>query len=272
MADYEGVDALLAAITDASLPQGARDDVVFMAEHRAAREDVDMLREQLIIIGDALTDPGDSPEPAGAAEKARKARKAGKAEEAEKSGKPAGSRTSTATGRPGQGRPAGAPGRSRRRGAFAVGALAAAAVASLVVGMGWLVAQGGAGANDRASADAKAADTGGSLLSAPGYIACSRLIAEGTVARVSQEPGTGQDRITLDVYHYYKPAKGEKEVSFLMERNVDPRLHQGDEVLVGIPRDAAGPDIWTTGDEAIARERSWIVKALPESRGMECAE
>lgn len=270
MADYEGVDALLAAITDASLPQGARDDVVFMAEHRAAREDVDMLREQLIIIGDALADPGNSPEPAGAAKKARKAEKG---KEAEKSGKPAGSRTSTATGRPGQGRPAGAPGRSRRRGAFAVGALAAAAVASLVVGMGWLVAQGGAGVGD-ATSDAKTGrgDSAGSLLSAPGYIACSRLIAEGTVARVSQEPATGQDRITLDVYHYYKPAKGEKQVSFLMERNVDPRLHQGDEVLVGIPRDASGPDIWTTGDEAIARERSWIVKALPESRGMECGE
>ncbi|MFF0141647.1 hypothetical protein ACFYRN_34920 [Streptomyces sp. NPDC005227] len=272
MAEYEGVDALLAAITDASLPQGARDDVVFMAEHRSAREDVDMLREQLIIIGDALADPGNSPEPADAAKKSTKDRKDMKDSKAEKSRKPAGSRTSTATGRPGQGRPGSAPGRARRRGAFAVGALAAAAVASLVVGMGWLVAQGGAGVNDAAS-DAKSdqGDGGGSL-SAPGYIACSRLIAEGTVARVSQEPGTGQDRITLDVYHYYKPAKGEKEVSFLMERNVDPRLHKGDEVLVGIPRDAAGPDIWTTGDEAIARERSWIVKALPESRGLKCGE
>ncbi|MFJ4891779.1 MULTISPECIES: hypothetical protein [unclassified Streptomyces] len=263
MAEYEGVDALLAAITDASLPQGARDDVVFMAEHRAAREDVDMLREQLIVIGDALADPGNS---TGTADAAKTSRKAGKA------GKPAGAKTPTVTGRPGQGRPGSAPGRSRRRGAFAVGALAAAAVASLVVGMGWLVAQGGAGANDTASADSKRADTGGSLLSAPGYLACSRLVAEGTVARVSQEPGTGQDRITLDVYHYYKPAKGEKEITFLMEKDVFPRLHKGDEVLVGIPRGAAGPDIWTTGDEAIARERSWIVKALPESRGMKCGE
>ncbi|MEU8794734.1 hypothetical protein [Streptomyces sp. NPDC048643] len=270
MAEYEGVDALLAAITDASLPQGARDDVVFMAEHRAAREDVDMLREQLIVIGDALAAPGTGSEPADAAKKSGKPRKA---RTAEKSGKPAGSRTSTATGRPGEGPAGSAPGRSRRRGAFAVGAgaLAAAAVASLVVGMGWLVAQGGTGANDAAS-DAKADQGAGSLLSAPGYIACSRLIAEGTVARVSQEPGTGQDRITLDVYHYYKPAKGEKEVSFLMERDVFPRLHKGDEVLVGIPRHAAGPDIWTTGDEAIARERSWIVKALPESRGLKCEE
>ncbi|MFD7789959.1 hypothetical protein [Streptomyces sp. NPDC059759] len=271
MAEYEGVDALLAAITDASLPQGARDDVVFMAEHRAAREDVDMLREQLIVIGDALADPGNS---TGTADAAKKSRKAGKAGKAEKSGKPAGAKTPAVTGRPGRGRPGSAPGRSRRRGAFAVGAgaLAAAAVASLVVGMGWLVAQGGAGAKDAASADSKGADTGGSLLSAPGYLACSRLVAEGTVARVSREPGTGQDRITLDVYHYYKPAKGEKEITFLMEKDVFPRLHQGEEVLVGIPRGAAGPDIWTTGDEAIARERSWIVKALPESRGMKCGE
>lgn len=261
MAEYEGVDALLAAITDASLPQGARDDVVFMAEHRSAREDVDMLREQLVVIGDALAGQGNAKEAAGAAKKPKPSRKT-------RSG------TSPAAGRQGEGRSGAAPGRSRRRGAFAVGTgvLAAAAVASLVVGMGRLVAQGGIGGADDASGDAKAADGGAKSLSAPGYIACSRLIAEGTVARVSQEPGTGQDRITLDVYHYYKPAKGEKEVTFLMGRDVQPRLHQGDEVLVGIPRHAATPDIWTTGDEAIARERSWIVKALPESRGITCGE
>ncbi|MGW3668089.1 hypothetical protein [Streptomyces sp. NPDC005141] len=255
MAEYEGVDALLAAITDASLPEGARDDVAFMAEHRSAREDVDVLREQLIIIGDALADSGKATEPARAAQKSK------------------GSKRSRGPRRSGDGRPEGTPKkRSRHRGALAVGfgGLAAAAAASLVVGMGWLVAHNGmGGASDQGASDAKADSN--SLLSGPGYIACSRLIAEGTVTEVLQVPGTEQDRITLDVYHYYKPAKGEKEVAFLMDRNVDPRLHRGDEVLVGIQQHASTPDTWTTGEKNIARERSWILKALPESRAMRCA-
>ncbi|MFD9467235.1 hypothetical protein [Streptomyces sp. NPDC060027] len=259
MAEYEGVDALLAAITDASLPEGARDDVAFMAEHRSAREDVDVLREQLVIIGDALADSGKAAEPARASQRSQASQ---------------GFRRSRGPRRSGDGRPEGTPKkRSRHRGALAVGvgALAAAAVASMVVGMGWLVAHNGmGGANDQAS-DAKT-DNGaaGSLLSGPGYIACSRLIAEGTVTEVLQVPGTEQDRITLDVYHYYKPAEGEKEVTFLMDQNVDPRLHQGDEVLVGIGRHATTPDIWTTGEKNIARDRAWIVKALPAARGMRC--
>ncbi|WRZ92893.1 hypothetical protein OHB54_29910 [Streptomyces sp. NBC_01007] len=266
MAEYEGVDALLAAITDAALPEGARDDIVFMAEHRSAAADVDVLREQLVIIGDALADSGKASEPARASKKSKKFprfRGAGKHQEAQGA---QGARTS------GGGRPGGVPKkRSRHPGALAVGTLAAAAVATLVVGMGWLVAHGGGGAGVTDSADSKAADrpSAGSF-SAPGYIACSRLIAEGKVTEVLPVPGTEQDRITLDVYHYYKPAKGEKEIAFLMDRNAVPRLRLGDEVLVGIQQHAVMPDIWTTGEKNIARDRSWIVKALPESRGMEC--
>ncbi|MGW7611991.1 hypothetical protein ACWGKW_33005 [Streptomyces sp. NPDC054766] len=269
MAEYEGVDALLAAITDAALPEGARDDIVFMAEHRSAAADVDVLREQLVIIGDALADQGRAAESARAAQKPKEPKKSKKIQRFKKSGKhqqAQGARTSRG------GRPGGVPKkRSRHPGALAVGTLAAAAVATLVVGMGWLVAHGGGGAGVTDSADSKAADrpSAGSF-SAPGYIACARLIAEGKVTEVLQVPGTGQDRITLDVYHYYKPAKGEKEVSFLMDRNAGPGLHRGDEVLVGIQRHAETPDIWTTGEKDIARDRSWIVKALPESQGMEC--
>ncbi|MCX4990900.1 MULTISPECIES: hypothetical protein [unclassified Streptomyces] len=255
MAEYEGVDALLAAITDASLPEGARDDVAFMAEHRSAREDVDVLREQLVIIGDALADSGKAAEPGRASQRSQGFRR------------PGGPRRS------GDGRPGGTPKtRSRHRGALAVGvgALAAAAVASMVVGMGWLVAHNGmGGADDQASSSDAKTDSANSF-SAPGYIACSRLIAEGTVTEVVQVPGTEQDRITLDVYHSYKPAKGEKEVTFLMDQNVDPRLHEGDEVLVGIGQHAPTPDIWTTGEKNIARDRAWIVKALPAARGMRC--
>ncbi|MCZ0999044.1 hypothetical protein O1M63_14470 [Streptomyces mirabilis] len=78
MAEYEGVDALLAAITDEALPEGAGDDPEFLAEHRSAVADVALLREQLAVIGDALADraqeakpvPVRAPESAPAAPKA----------------------------------------------------------------------------------------------------------------------------------------------------------------------------------------------------------
>jgi hypothetical protein len=270
VAEYEGVDALLAAITDAAPPEGARDDVVFMAEYRSAAADVDVLREQLVIIGDALADSGRQSESAHtSSRKPRKPRKSKRLQRFEKSGKDQQAQGARA---PGGGRPGGFPKRrSRHPGALAVGTLAAAAVATLVVGMGWLVAHDGGGADVTSSSDSKAADrpSAGSF-SGPGYIACSRLIAEGEVTEVLPVPGTGQDRITLDVYHYYKPAKGEKAVTFLMDRNAGPRPHLGDEVLVGIRQHAVTPDIWTTGEKDIARDRSWIVRALPESQGMEC--
>ncbi|MFE1285271.1 hypothetical protein [Streptomyces sp. NPDC058751] len=259
MAEYEGLDPLLAVITDAELPEGARDDVVFMAEHRAAAADVDVLREQLIVIGDALAGSGRTD---GAVRGARK---------------PGRYRRDRAPGPSGGKRPGGAPRkRFRPSGTLVAGTLVAAAMASLVVGVGWLAAHGGQdgvnAAKAQNSSDAKADSGSTGKLSAPGYVACSRLLVEGTVTKVTAVPGTTRDRITLDVYHYYKPAKGEKTVTFLMDQDVDPRLHRGDEVLVGIQRHASTPDIWSTGEEQIARDRSWIVKALPESRGMGCEQ
>ena len=54
MAEYEGMDALMAAITDEPLPEGARDDAEFLAEHRSALADIALLREQLRLMGDTL--------------------------------------------------------------------------------------------------------------------------------------------------------------------------------------------------------------------------
>jgi hypothetical protein len=55
-----------------------------------------------------------------------------------------------------------------------------------------------------------------------------------------------------------------------MDEDVDPRLHKGDHVLVGIPRNSASPDIWSTREKDIAHDRAWILKALPQSRGLAC--
>ncbi len=55
--EHDGVDALMAAITDEPLPDAARADAGFMAEHATATAEVALLREQLGIIGQALSAP-----------------------------------------------------------------------------------------------------------------------------------------------------------------------------------------------------------------------
>ncbi|MFE2516736.1 hypothetical protein [Streptomyces mirabilis] len=244
MAEYEGVDALLAAITDEALPEGAGDDPEFMAEHRSAVADVALLREQLAVIGDALADRAEHAKPVPVRAPRKRTR-----------------------------RPEGAPrNRGRRPLALVVGTLVVATVAAMVVGMGWILAHNGVGASD--SSGAKAADSGtaggSASLSAPGYLACARLVAEGTVADVEPLPGTTENRITLHVDRYYKPEKGKAEVVLVLDEEVAPRPREGDRVLVALQDDPATPTGWTTGEKAIADERAWIVKALPESRSLTC--
>lgn len=239
--DGTAADALWAAITGEPLPEGARDDPEAVAEHRSAVADLVLLREQLAAIGGALAEPGEEPGPV------RVPRQRAR-------------------------RPAGAPrNRGRRPLAVALGTLAVTAVAAMVGGMGWLIAQGG-GADSKASSDsaAKAADgAGGSAsLSAPGYLACARLLVEGEISAIEPVPGTERDRVTLHVTRFYKPAEGAARVTFLVDRASGPR--RGEHVLVGIRRGALTPDRWTTGEEAIARDRRWITGALPASRGLAC--
>jgi hypothetical protein len=228
---HAGLDALLAAITDEPLPDGAHEDAAFLAEHRSATADVALLREQLGIIGRALAEPPPTaPRPAPVRRSARV-----------------------------------------RRRAFTVafGALAVTAAAAVVTGMGWLLTHGGGADDDSAgagsAADSKAADP---AFGSPRYLACARLLAEGEVTAVEPVPGTGQERIALRVTRSYVPEKSEDEVTFLMEEN---SAHQGEHVLVGIPRHAASPDVWIVGEQDIAPERAWITASLSEARKPACA-
>lgn len=267
---YEGgteYDALMAAILDEPLPAAARQDPAFMAARDAAAADVAVLREQLGAMGDAL---------AGGAEAA-----------------PAPVRPLTdATRSPGRTRP---PRRARRPLRVAFGALAAAAAASVVLGMGWLVTQAaqggtassGAEAADKAAGDERpggAEDSAGVVFGSPRYLACARLVAEGTVSEVEPVPGAGQDRVTLEVTRSYKPESGADpdegapageqdeagEVTFLTEPAGRPRLHTGDRVMVGLPREGIVPDAVIAGEEDIAPERARITAALPASRTLTC--
>ncbi|MGC3002655.1 hypothetical protein ACPF8X_30845, partial [Streptomyces sp. G35A] len=155
----------------------------------------------------------------------------------------------------------------------ALGALAAAAAATVVVGMGWLVAQPQGvsdGAADKSAAgQSESGEAGGAAFGGPGYLACARLVAEGTVEAVEPVPGAGQERVTLVVSRHYKGA-GEDEVTFLLDVAGAPAVREGDAVLVGLPPEGAFPDMVVVGAEEIAGERARITAALPESRTLTC--
>ncbi|WP_246101017.1 hypothetical protein [Streptomyces cyaneus] len=234
---YEGrarADALMAAITGEPLPDEARADAAFMAEHRSAAADVALLREQLGLIGQALAEPPQAqvqaPEPV----------------------------------------PPRRPSRARRRAfTLAFGTLAVAAVASVVAGLGWLVSQGGdAGLASGGSADQSSSKEADTDVMSPLYLACARLVAEGDVTAVEPLPATAQERITLRVTRFYHPKKSkDDEVTFLMEEGI---VHKGEHILVGVPRHAAAADVWAVGEKDIALERAWITDALSDAGEVTC--
>ncbi|MFD5335888.1 hypothetical protein [Streptomyces hawaiiensis] len=155
--------------------------------------------------------------------------------------------------------------------------LVAAVGAGLVIGMGWLVTQSGGmsagGDQGGSAADSSVArpQTGEEAkLGHAGYLACARIVVEGIVTEVETVPGTGQDRITLDVTRYYKPDKGRARITFPLETGAEPSLRAGEHMLVGVSGEQAHPDMWTTGEKEIARDRAWITEALPASRTFPC--
>ncbi|MER6631978.1 hypothetical protein ABT301_27815 [Streptomyces sp. NPDC000987] len=233
---YAGTDALMAAITGEDLPDDARADAAFLADHRRAEADVTLLRQQLRLIGETLAaDPAPAEVPA----------------------------------------PVGPPRSTRRRvRAFAFGALATAAVATMLTGMAWLIAQGGVGASSdaRGGSSDKAASDAGSPFTDPGYLACARLVAEGEVMAVEKLPAdAGRERITLHVNRSYKPEKAKRVVSFLIDEDaVLKSLHKGDRILVALPQHSATPDHVLVGEKAIARERAGMNRALSASRELGC--
>lgn len=244
---HDGMDALMAAILDAPLPEEARADPAHLAAHRAATADVALLREQLGVIADALTDPA--------------------GEEADE---------------PAPVRPVRPP--RRRLLPLTLRAVGLAAAGALVVAGGWLIVQvgrgaadigasksadSGAGADEKASASVAAGD---SPLGDPGYLACeARLVVEGDVTDVERVPGTTRERVTLHVTRSYKPEQqAAPEVDFVMEEDMDPLLAEGDHVLVGLAKGSASPDVWAVGETDIAAERAAIARATPHTDGVPC--
>ncbi len=241
--DKDDVDALMTAITDDPVPEEALSDPAFAAEHAAAVADVALLRERLGVIGAALAAaPEAPPERVVPLRAPRTARR----------------RFTIASARSPRAAP---PSRDRRDGLAGGGC-------------------GQGGRRDADSGDAKAAapderaDGSGhaeAARTAEGFVACSRLIVEGTVTAVDAVPGAARDRITLKVTRHIKPASGDRTVTFPMSHDVDPRLEKGDRALITVPKGAAEPDNWATGKEGDELRRM-ILKALPGSAGIRCRE
>jgi hypothetical protein len=251
--DGDGPDPLMAVITGEPLPDAARADAAFMAAHRSAEADVALLREQLGLLGQALAGPAPEPAAKPVPEPAPK--------------------------------PVPVPVRRRRPFVFGVRAVGVACAVGTVSLLGWLAVQSGGAMSDAGGSAAADQKSHGDVLphqsdgsaqrdagsqSAPGYVACARLIVEGDVTAVEPVPGADQDRITLRVTRYLKPDKGKAEVTFVMDHDVDPRLRLGDHALIGIPEGSAAPDIWSVGPADVARSRAWITEALPRSRSIAC--
>ncbi|MFD5965895.1 hypothetical protein ACFWGR_06665 [Streptomyces sp. NPDC060311] len=234
-----GYDALMAAITGEPLPPDAGADA--RGEHRSATADVALLREQLHLLGDALGEPVVRERPA----------------------------------------PAPPPPR-RRPFRLALGVLAAACAGVVVTGLGWLVVQSGSGASqDAASGSAadksavrpsspSAGQEAAAVFGTPRYLACARLVAEGTVTAADPVPGAARHRITLRVTRAYAPEESTGTATTFVLDDTLARLAPGDRVLVGVLRDRPTADSVITGDRDIATAGARITASLPESRTLTC--
>lgn len=249
------VDPLMAAVTGEPLTDAQRADAGFMARYGDAAADVAVLREQLGLIAGALTGAAPAGEPASAGESAS-------------AGQPAPAGDPAPAGEPAPQPPPHRPRqpsglryvRPRRRRSFALGALAVAAVAAVLSGTAWLLAQaGGSDGSTSSAADAKEAQAGAGADGSSSYLACARLVVEGDVTAVRPEQGTsGRYRVTLHVTRAYKPADVPDQVTVVTGASAGPRPRTGLHVLVGVTGSSATavPDLWITGKEPIAEQRA----------------
>ncbi|MFH8284205.1 hypothetical protein [Streptomyces antibioticus] len=237
-ASYDGMDALMAALTDAPLSDEARDDPGYLAAHRAATADLALLRDQLTVLADTLTGPEPAPRPESAVRPLR---------------------------------------RPVRPAVRALRALAVAAAGAMVAGSGWLLVQTGGGASSSGdssaaadSADQKAEAGAGGPFGDPAFLACARLVVEGDVTAVEPLPGTGDERVTLRVTRAYKPEETAAEVRFALARDMDPLVAKGDHVLVALDEEGDSPVVWSVGEAGIAAEREALARALPQAEQRSC--
>ncbi|MFJ4198398.1 hypothetical protein ACIP2Y_02020 [Streptomyces sviceus] len=224
-------DALMAAITGEEPGDEARADPAFLAEYRTAEADIGLLRAQLGILGERLAETPPTPEPVPL--------------------------------RPSR------PARRRAR-TLAFGTLAAAAVAGVVTGLGWLLGHGGANTLSSADSGSSKAEAG-VRFGSPSYLACATTVAEGEVTAVKELPAAGELQVTVYVSRYFKQTRDLDHLTYLVSEYELPQpLVKGTRVLFGVTGGSPAPDHWAVGEQEIARERAWITASLPQSRGLGC--
>ncbi|MCX4558063.1 hypothetical protein OHA02_17870 [Streptomyces phaeochromogenes] len=272
MAEYEGMDALMAALTDEPLPEDARDDAEFLAEHRSALADIALLRDQLRLMGDTLATetPASEPQPLTEPQPPTKPKSL-------RTPKPL--RTPRQLREPKPFRPPKAAGPSRppwyrRYAGVALGTLVVGAGTAMLGGMVWLGVQGGgAGGSSDSSAAKEDSGAGDSSLYSPEmHLACSKVLVEGTVQSITPTDD-GNVRVVLKVKRYYRPEQSVVEhptitVTLLDSARAD--LKVGTYTLVRVPVYPQDRQDWETG-WGVGDARKGIVDALPGARGMECA-
>ncbi|PAZ12406.1 hypothetical protein CLM62_29900 [Streptomyces sp. SA15] len=158
----------------------------------------------------------------------------------------------------------------RRRGLFAL----AASVAVALIGTGVMYSVAHSGDAEDSAAEARLTDEG--------IIACSSVVAEGTVARVEPLDEGEEFRVVLDVDRYYKPESGKPQLTFTSE-GAKGYYRAGARMLVVVSRlPAEGPETYRADDpvpsedapgqarDALEWGRQWIEKALPGAVGLEC--
>lgn len=273
MAEYEGMDALMAALTDEPLPEGARDDAEFLTEHRSALADVALLREQLRIMGDTLAagtpvTEGDRPDPEAEPSPASAPRGRPKPLRTPKPSRKPKSLRAPKPSRPSQ------PPWYRRYAGVAMGTLVVGAGTAMLGGMVWLGVQGGVGDGGADSSAAKQEDGAGdaSLYSPEMHLACSKVLVEGTVQSITPA-ADGNVSVVLKVKRYYRPEQSVADrptITVTLLGSAKEDLEVGTYTLVRVPVFPQDRQDWETGP-GVADARKDILKALPKARGMECA-
>ncbi|MGV9886263.1 hypothetical protein [Streptomyces sp. NPDC003395] len=293
----DGPDPLMAVLTGEGLPDEAVTDPSVLAAYQAAEADVTLLRTHLKHLGNTLADtppstlspadedrtcPTHSPDghrtpPRGAGNCATGHDAPADENRARPTLSPDGHRTpprgagNCATGHdaPADKNRTRTRPRARRRHPVALATLVTAVAVSAALGLARLAAAPGGETADGASSKA---DTGAGAAreSAAGYLACARLVVEGTVTAVAPGRQAGQRRVTLHVTRSYKPATAPADITFTWEDFLDPRPAKGDHALVGIPRNADVPDTWVVDPREMAQERDWLAGGLSGATTTAC--
>ena len=104
----------------------------------------------------------------------------------------------------------------------------------------------------------------------PGWIACSKLIVEGDVVRVSSAASDGRMVTELAVDQWVKPRSGPKvariETPDISAEGVYERWEPGTHLLLQVDVDPSSLPNWQFGDRMFEK----IKHAVPASRTIEC--